>query len=170
MQINSNYSMNGVSYETRHMQDNIPQFSTECSLQKNENINSYMAGVDFDEKAFDMIGTNAPQDVKDAWMEAAKEVNANGMGIKKNGMLSHISQMMVQRLNKQLNGEGDVDNIDILGNTTESAIQATSQALYDLDHPREYVPKSIEVQRACMKEREFYVAFLEKLEKLKVKI
>ena len=42
--------------------------------------------------------------------------------------------------------------------------------LYDLDHPREYVPKSIEVQRACMKEREFYVAFLEKLEKLKVKI
>ena len=34
---------------------------------------------------------------------------------------------------------------------------------YDLDHPREYVPKSIEVQRAYMKEREFYVAFLEKL-------
>ena len=63
-------------------------------------------------------------------------------------------------------GEDDVDNIDILGNTTESAIQATKQALYDLDHPKEYVPKSIEVQRACMKEREFYVAFLEKLEKL----
>ena len=170
MQINSNYSMNGVPYETRRKQDNIPQFSTECVVQENENINPYMAEADFDEKAFGMIGPNAPQDVKDAWMEAAKEVNVNGMGIKKNGMLSHISQMMVQRLNKQLNGEGDVDNIDVLGNTTESAIQATSQALYDLDHPREYVPKSIEVQRACMKEREFYVAFLEKLEKLKVKI
>lgn len=63
-------------------------------------------------------------------------------------------------------GEDDVDNIDILGNATESAIQATKQALYDLDHPKEYVPKSIEVQRACMKEREFYVVFLEKLEKL----
>ena len=161
MQINSNYSMNGVSYETRHKQNNIPQFSTECAVQENENINPYMAEADFD-------GSNAPQDVKDAWMEAAKDVNANGMGIKKNGMLSHISQMMVQRLNKQLKGDGDADNIDILGNTTESAIQATSQALYDLDHPREYVPKSIEVQRACMKEREFYVAFLEKLEKLKV--
>ena len=58
-----------------------------------------------------MIGPNAPQDVKDAWMEAAKEVNANGLGIKGNGMLSHISQMMVQRLNKQLKGEGDVDNL-----------------------------------------------------------
>ena len=126
MQINSNYSMNGVPYETRRKQDNIPQFSTECVVQENENINPYMAEADFDEKAFGMIGPNAPQDVKDAWMEAAKEVNVNGMGIKKNGMLSHISQMMVQRLNKQLNGEGDVDNIDILGNTTESAIQATS--------------------------------------------
>ena len=89
MQINSNYSMNGVPYETRCKQDNIPQFSTECVVQENENINPYMAEADFDEKAFGMIGPNAPQDVKDAWMEAAKEVNANGLGIKKNGMLSY---------------------------------------------------------------------------------
>lgn len=61
-------------------------------------------------------------------------------------MISHISQMMVQRLNKQLKGEGDVDNLDILGNTTESAIQATKQALYNLDHPVVYTPKSIEVE------------------------
>ena len=141
MQISSNYSMNGVPYENRRRQKDIPQFSTERAKQENKSINPYI--------------------------EAAKEVNANGMGIKKNGMLSHISQMMVQRLNKQLKGDGDVDNIDILGNTIESAIQATSQALYDLDHPREYVPKSIEVQQACMKEREFYVAFLEKLENSK---
>ena len=40
-------------------------------------------------KLFDMVGPHAPQDVKDAWMEAAKEVNANGAGIKKNGMMSH---------------------------------------------------------------------------------
>ena len=32
-----------------------------------------MSDVDFDEKAFDMIGPNAPQEVKDAWMEAAAE-------------------------------------------------------------------------------------------------
>ena len=166
MQINANYSVNGVPYDNKRKQNNIPQFSTECAVQENENINPYMAEADFDEKAFDMIGPNTPRDVKDAWMEAAKDVNANGLGIKGNGMLSHISQMMVQRLNKQMKGEDDVDNIDILGNTTESAIQATKQALYDLDHPKEYVPKSIEVQRACMKEREFYVAFLEKLEKL----
>ena len=158
--------MNGVPYENRRRQKDIPQFSTERAKQENKSINPYMEDTDFNKKAFDMIGPNAPQEVKDAWMEAAKEVNANGMGITKNGMLSHISQMMVQRLNKQMNGEGDVDNIGILGNTTDSAIQATKQALYNLDHPLEYVPKSIGVQRACMKEREFYVAFLERLEKL----
>ncbi len=61
--------------------------------------------ADQDEKAFEMVGRGAPQEVKDAWMDAAKEVNANGMGIRGNGMMSHISQMMVQRLNKQLKGE-----------------------------------------------------------------
>ena len=118
--------------------------------------------ADYDEKAFESVGANAPEEVKQAWMEAAKEVSANGLGMKKNGMLSHISQMMVQRCNKMLRGEAD--NQDILGSTVESAIRATKQALYDLEHPRVYVPKSIEVQQAQIKEREFYMAFLEKLE------
>ena len=120
--------------------------------------------TDYDEKAFEMVGPNAPQEVKDAWMDAAKEVNANGMGIRGNGMMSHISQMMVQRLNKQLKGE--TENFDILGSTVESAIQATKEALYDLEHPRVYTPRSIEVQQARIKEGEFYRAFLEKLEQL----
>ena len=60
---------------------------THCELV-NGSINPYMADTDFNEKAFDMIGPNAPQEVKDAWMEAAKEVNANGLGIKKNGICS----------------------------------------------------------------------------------
>ena len=51
--------------------------------------------ADQDEKAFEMVGPNAPQEVKDAWMDAAKEVNANGMGIRGSGMMSHIPQMMV---------------------------------------------------------------------------
>ncbi|NBH28720.1 hypothetical protein D3Z60_24060 [Lachnospiraceae bacterium] len=120
--------------------------------------------TDYDEKAFEMVGPNAPQEVKDAWMDAAKEVNANGMGIRGNGMMSHISQMMVQRLNKQLKGE--TENFDILGSTVESAIQATKEALYDLEHPRVYTPRSIEVQQARIKEGEFYRAFLERLEQL----
>ena len=120
--------------------------------------------ADQDEKAFEMVGWDAPQEVKDAWMDAAKEVNANGMGIRGNGMMSHISQMMVHRLNKQLKGE--TENFDILGSTVESAIQAAKEALYDLEHPRVYTPRSIEVQQARIKEGEFYRAFLERLEQL----
>ena len=120
--------------------------------------------TDYDENAFDMVGPNAPQDVKDAWMDAAKEVNANGLGIRGNGMMSHISQMMVQTLNKMLKGE--TENFDILGNTVESAIQATKQALYNLDHPLAPAYRTIEAEQARIKEREFYTAFLEKLGKL----
>ena len=120
--------------------------------------------TDYDEKAFDMVGPHASQEVKDAWMKAAKEVNANGVGIRGNGMMSHISQMMVQRLNKMLKGE--TENFDILGNTVESAIQATKKALYDLDHPLAPAYRTIEAEQARIKEREFYTAFLEKLGKL----
>lgn len=120
--------------------------------------------VDYGEKAFEMVGPHAPRKVKDAWMEAAKEVYANGAGIQKNGMMSHISQMMVQRCNKMLRGEADYS--DILGSTVGSAIRATKQALYDLDHPLGSGYRSIEAQQARIKEREFYVAFLYKLEKL----
>ena len=53
MQINANYSVNGVPYDNKRKQNNIPQFSTECAVQENENINLYMAEADFDEKAFE---------------------------------------------------------------------------------------------------------------------
>ena len=62
MQISSNYSMNGVPYENRRRQNDIPQFSTERAKQENESINQYMEDTDFNEKAFDMIGPNTPQD------------------------------------------------------------------------------------------------------------
>ena len=59
MQISSNYSMNGVPYENRCRQKDIPEFSTERAKQENKNINPYMEDTDFNEKAFDMIGPNA---------------------------------------------------------------------------------------------------------------
>lgn len=76
MQISSSYSMSGVPYDIKHRNGNVPQFNAEQAVKESENTNRYMPEADFDEKAFAMIGPNAPQDVKDAWMEAAKEVNA----------------------------------------------------------------------------------------------
>ncbi|MEQ2483396.1 hypothetical protein AAAT49_06335 [Agathobacter rectalis] len=42
MQISSNYSMNGLPYENRRRQKDIPQFSTERAKQENKNINPYI--------------------------------------------------------------------------------------------------------------------------------
>ena len=42
MQINANYSVNGVPYDNKRKQNNIPQFSTEYAVQENENINQYI--------------------------------------------------------------------------------------------------------------------------------
>ena len=43
MQISSSYSMNGVPYENRRRQNNIPQFSTERAKQENERISPYIS-------------------------------------------------------------------------------------------------------------------------------
>lgn len=119
------------------------------------------------EKAFMSVGSKAPEEVKKAWMEAAKETGLCGPGIGSGGMMTHISQMMVQRLKKNWLNGGAGDPDDILGNSVSSALQATKQVLYDLENP--LVPentRSMEVQRCRLKEKAFYQVFIEKLEKL----
>lgn len=103
------------------------------------------------------------QSVKDAWMETVKEVGVNGLGETKNGR-THITDMHIQQIIAHYYGLSN--STDILGNSVESAMRATQKALYDFDHPLE--PNrviSIEEQQALVKERQFYVSFLEKLEK-----
>lgn len=128
------------------------------SVKEQENVKE----KDIAESAFEQVGPNAPEKVKKAWLEAAEEVGANGMGVRKNGMLSHISQMMVQRIIGSLRGE--VGEPDVLGSTVGSAIRATKKALYDLEHPLTPGNYSLEVQQARVKEGEFYRAFLSRLE------
>lgn len=119
---------------------------------------------DCDAEAFDRVGPNAPESVRKAWMEAAKEVGANGLGVKSDGMMSHISQMMVQRLTNQLQGKTNPD--DILGSSVQSAISAVTKAIYSLDNPLPGNVQSIEVQRYKLQERQFYQTFLNKLQHL----
>jgi hypothetical protein len=124
---------------------------------------SVASKVDYDEKAFEYVAPNAPDEVKEAWMEAAKETGANGLGMAQNGMLTHISAMMVNRVENWINGiENDGD---VLGDSVTSALESAKQALYDLDNPLEPVSKrSLAVQQEIMKERKFYQTFINKLE------
>lgn len=164
MLIDTNYASDSTSYAYKGRNKDIPKFNAEGIAEKKETSVGQQEN-DFDEKAFEAVGPNAPESVKKAWMDAAKEIGANGLGVKSNGMLGHISTMMVQRVKNWYNGETDFT--DILGNTVESAISATKQALYALDNPLEpNSQRSIDVQHLLVKERAFYDAFLEKLQLL----
>lgn len=154
----ANYQTAG--YTAGKMEKNAPQsrFLETVSEQIPQRERNY------DEEAFESVGANAPEEVKQAWMEAAKEIGTNGFGIGKNGMMSHISQMMIERVERGWNG-GDPN--DILGSSVQSALRAVKQALYDLDHPRSAGhTRSIEAQRCRAQERKFYQAFIERLERL----
>ncbi|MBD5503919.1 MAG: hypothetical protein HDR09_09305 [Lachnospiraceae bacterium] len=116
-------------------------------------------------EAFDTIGAHAPDEVRKAWLEASEETGSNGFSITSDGKHFHIPRLLVQHAIRWYNGEIEPDNM--LGNSVESAIRVAEKALYDIDHPLPGSPaKSIEVQQETMKERAFYVAFLEKLKHL----
>lgn len=162
MLIDTSYAFDSTSHVYKGKNKDIPKFNTE-GLDEKEDISAKHPDIDFDEKAFEAVGSNAPECVKKAWMDAAKEIGVNGIGVKSNGMLGHISKMMVQRVKNWYNGEADFT--DVLGSTVESAISAAKQALYDLDNPLEpNSQKSIDVQHLLVKERAFYNAFLERLQ------
>lgn len=116
------------------------------------------------EREFENIGANAPASVKQAWMEAAAVAGADGMGMTGNGMLSHISQLMVKQVEKSLRGE---NSHDLLGGSVQSAASVAEEALYALEHPlaprRDQTP---EVVKARDRERIFYQEFLSRLQKL----
>lgn len=153
-----------VQYGTKKTERNAAGKNFAACAGETQNASEWRAGhgIDYEERAFASVGAHAPEKVKSAWMDAAKESGVNGLGMSKNGMLTHISQMMAQRLTKQMNGASETN--DLLGNTVQSAIRAAQQALYDLEHPRSPGSvKSIEVQRQQVKERTFYQSFLEKL-------
>ena len=121
--------------------------------------------IDWEEEAFKHAGPNAPQSVKDAWMEAAKETGANGLGLTSNGQ--YHTEMLTQQIIAWYNGGKEGRPYDVLGSSVQSAIRAAQQAVYNFDHPLEpNKVMSIEERQYHMKERQFYAAFLEKLEKL----
>ena len=161
-------NINGISAgynPTAYMNTNTPKGTETASFADTIAEKATKPPIDWEEFAFEHAGPNAPQSVKDAWMEASKEAGANGLGYTSNGI--NVTEMYVQQLIKWYWGGKKAEFSDILGNSVESAIQAAQQALYSFDHPLDLNKvRSIEEQQARMKERQFYVAFLEKLEKL----
>lgn len=167
-------SINGVStnyYSTAHA--NVKTVKNAADNSFADTISEKVATdkIDYDERAFVFFAPNAPDEVRKAWLEAAKETGANGMGMGQDGKLTHISSMMTKSaVNNYWNretGESNLLSSDLLGSTVAYALSAAKQALYDLEHPLEPISqRRLEVQQQIAKEREFYKAFIDKLEQL----
>lgn len=158
--IGANYSQEGYTNSQVVKTEAGKSFAEIASQKVTEADKQYC--LDRASEAFDTIGAHAPDEVKQAWMEAAEETGSNGFSITSDGKHFHIPKLLVQHAIRWYNGDVDLDNI--LGNSVESAIRVAEKALYDIDHPLPGSPaKSIEAQQEIMKERAFYVAFLGKL-------
>ena len=109
-----------------------------------------------------IVGKNAPDAVRQAWIEAADETGTNGVSVTMDGKHFHLPQMLVEHLNRTFWGGGSPENI--LGNSVESAISAAQNAIYGIDNPLPGQPvRSNDVQQEVKKERAFYERFIEKL-------
>lgn len=132
------------------------KFSTEADGSTKKTARQYR------EQVFDQIAPNAPQRVKQAWLDAADVAGVDGMGVSNSGKLSHISQLMVRSIEKGYRGNGVCD---LLGNSVQSAMRAADEALYALEHPldagRGRTAEQIENRR---KEKVFFQEFMKRLQ------
>ena len=115
---------------------------------------------------FSRFAPNAPEEVRKAFSEAAEETGYyeySGMG-----KMNYISQILVRQVENRQNG---VENYtDVFGGSVASALQVAREMLYDLENP--LTPdsqRSEEVIKYREQEKEFYRAFIRKLESFEVK-
>lgn len=188
IQVNSGLMPNAGYYANiNKAAASVPQFvpiEKEAPLEEEQGETK----VDFYENSLGLVGPNAPQCVKDAWMECAEEVGIDGRGTTKSGGLypspmstkEHFYQywwihlMGVRgRLFALAYGNGLINPVnpsnpyDLLGDNIGTAIKATKDALYDLDHPLDSPAcQSAEDRKITTQLREFYVKFLDKLEQM----
>lgn len=168
MQISNHYN---VSYNNFVKKD-IQNTGADTKSSFSDAVAVKTAEVDSNEvrkktsAVLDAVGSQASDEVKNAWMEAEEETGAFftvfGLYITSDGKHAHMTQMGIDRFVRWYRGEINPD--DLLGSSVESAIKAVNKWMYDLDHPLAgQTARSMEERQLIMKEREFYEVFLNKL-------
>lgn len=108
--------------------------------------------------------SDIPEEVSKAWYEAAVETETDVFGKNSNERFLHLSQLMRQRL---LKWQSDDESKGVSGSPVQAALNAAKEALRALEYPlTPDVMQSPEVQEEIKKEKEFYEAFIRKLEAL----
>lgn len=109
---------------------------------------------------FSRFAPNATEKVKQAFMEAAEET-----GYSEGERMDYLSQVFIHQVENRQNGVANYT--DVFGSSVASALQAAREILYDLENPLMPVSQRGENAAKCVeKEKEFYRAFIEKLEGL----
>ena len=109
---------------------------------------------------FSRFAPNAPEEVKQAFMETTQETGYN-----EGERMDYLSQVFIHQVENRQSGVADYT--DVFGGSIASALQAAREILYDLENP--LMPISQRGKNAAKyveQEKEFYRAFIEKLEGL----
>ena len=120
-------------------------------------------------RVLDSLAKHAPEEVRQAFLEAEKEtggfMTVFGLWISSDGKQSHMTQMGVDYIIRQYQGESNPT--DLFGTTVGSAISAAKKWIYNIDHPLAgQQAGSAQERKLLAMERAFYVSFLDKLGKL----
>ena len=122
----------------------------EIGFYTNNYVNTYNNKSVKNKKSFDgldILGPEAPNEVKEAWNKAEKECGINGYGVDSGGKLTCLTSLFAMSFESAYNGGGR----DILGTTVHSAKTAVQKALDRLGIPQDSKEK---------KEKFFYESFL----------
>lgn len=109
---------------------------------------------------FSRFAPNAPEEVKQAFVEAAEETGYN-----EGERMDYLSQVFIHQVENRQNGVADYT--DVFGSSVASALQVARGILHDLENP--LMPISQRGENAAKyveQEKAFYKAFIEKLEGL----
>lgn len=136
--------------------------------QKSAEADNAVKGHD-PSRVLDSLAKHAPEEVKQAFLEAEKEtggfLTVFGLWISSDGKQSHMTQMGVDYIIRQYQGESNPT--DLFGTSVGSAISAAKKWIYNIDHPLAGQQAGNAQERKLLAmERAFYVSFLEKLGKL----
>lgn len=167
--ISKDFTLNGMKYTRNSDGRLISERMTAAQVAYEREIANNRRYESADERTHRMIRyrsnyylSTAPDDVKNAWQEAMEETDVNPF-------VAPCGNTLAQLAVEQDFATGGNDQL--FGETVESSIEAVKKIIDRIDNPLGDVPKEHleEHQQISQREREFYVAFLEKLEKLAAK-
>ena len=109
---------------------------------------------------FSRFAPNAPEEVKQAFMEAAEETGYN-----EGERMDYLSQVFIHQVENRQNGV--TNYTDVFGGSVASALQAAREILYDLENPlMPIIQRGENAAKYIEQEKEFYRSVIDKLENI----